>query len=314
VNDNDETVRRLLGVAMEDVPPGIDLLRGVRTRNRGRAVRIRAMAASGLTVIAAAATATALLVSQAPSALAQVAQAASRTAAQSYQVTSTSQALGAFARHSAPVLTSKGEFDPARGTGEEWDADGMRVLYAGGYMYLPLRNVQFPDQRGRIPAGKIWLRSPEPRTAAGMVPGRILGLMGPFGADMSVFNPQDLLTGLESVSRVREIGPAAGLGWTGRAYAFTTGPHRLGQQITLLTSGTVDVDQQGRVRRLEATETIEVSAPAGTAIKHEWQRKIETTFGDFGVAVPVSAPPASETMVLSPAGLTDVAISALPRN
>jgi hypothetical protein len=54
--------------------------------------------------------------------------------------------------------------------------------------------------------------------------------------------------------------------------------------MVLSTSGTVDVDQQGRVRQLDATDT------TGKTV-----RKIEMTFWDFGVAIPASAPPASET-------------------
>ncbi len=32
MNDTEEAVRRLFTAATEDIPPGIDLLRGVRTR------------------------------------------------------------------------------------------------------------------------------------------------------------------------------------------------------------------------------------------------------------------------------------------
>ena len=51
-------------------------------------------------------------------------------------------------------------------------------------------------------------------------------------------------------------------------------------------AGTVDVDQQGRVRRLHATETF-----AGTVLN------VEITFGDFGLPVSVRPPPASQTWV-----------------
>lgn len=99
-------------------------------------------------------------------------------------------------------------------------------------------------------------------------------------------SPQDLLTLLESASQVREVGPASGPGWTGSAYTFTAtttlgGPLR----IVVSTSGRVDVDQQGRVRQLDATQTL------GKTV-----RKAELTFGDFGIPVSVSAPPASETV------------------
>jgi hypothetical protein len=55
-------------------------------------------------------------------------------------------------------------------------------------------------------------------------------------------------------------------------------------RLSVSSSGTVDVDQQGRVRRLDAVESFN-----GTV------RKVEVTFGDFGLPVPVSAPPASQT-------------------
>jgi hypothetical protein len=58
--------------------------------------------------------------------------------------------------------------------------------------------------------------------------------------------------------------------------------------VPLTVSGTVDVDQQGRVRRLDVVE------PLRTV---QW--KLEATFWDFGVPVSVSPPPASEIYPLS---------------
>jgi hypothetical protein len=57
-------------------------------------------------------------------------------------------------------------------------------------------------------------------------------------------------------------------------------PHQV-----LSLSGTVDVDQQGRVRRLDAVESVENTVT-----------KVQMTFGDFGVHVSVSPPPADETV------------------
>lgn len=56
-------------------------------------------------------------------------------------------------------------------------------------------------------------------------------------------------------------------------------------QTPVSVRGTVDVDQQGRVRRYDALET----SFAQTV------QKVEITFGDFGPPVSVSTPPASET-------------------
>ena len=50
-------------------------------------------------------------------------------------------------------------------------------------------------------------------------------------------------------------------------------------------SGTVDIDRQGRVRRLDVVESVENTVT-----------KVQMTFGDFGIHVSVSAPPADETV------------------
>jgi hypothetical protein len=50
-------------------------------------------------------------------------------------------------------------------------------------------------------------------------------------------------------------------------------------------SGTVDIDRQGRVRRLDVVESVENTVT-----------KVQMTFGDFGIGVSVSAPPADETV------------------
>jgi len=51
--------------------------------------------------------------------------------------------------------------------------------------------------------------------------------------------------------------------------------------ITLSSAGTVDVDTQGRVRRLDAIQTL-----------GQTKRTVRVTFGDFGLAVSVSPSPA----------------------
>jgi len=104
-------------------------------------------------------------------------------------------------------------------------------------------------------------------------------------AGVEQINPQNLLALLKEASQVREVGPASGPGWTGKAYTFTAST-TLGGPLSIVVSshGTVDVDQQGRVRQLDATET------AGKT-----ERQVKVTFADFGVPVAVSAPPASET-------------------
>jgi hypothetical protein len=71
MNDTEEAVRHLFTVAAEDLPPGIDLLRGVRARGRTRVLRLRAVAA-----MAAAATVITRGAVPASSAFAQVKHAA----------------------------------------------------------------------------------------------------------------------------------------------------------------------------------------------------------------------------------------------
>jgi hypothetical protein len=53
----------------------------------------------------------------------------------------------------------------------------------------------------------------------------------------------------------------------------------------------VAVDRQGRVRQLDATQTL-----------GQTKRTVRVTFGDFGLAVSVSPPPADQTVV--PQGIT----------
>lgn len=80
-------------------------------------------------------------------------------------------------------------------------------------------------------------------------------------------------------------GPASGPGCTGAEYTFTATTRLTGPLHTLVsTSGTADVDQQGRVRQVDALESF-----AGT------KREVKITFGDFGLPVSVSTPPASQT-------------------
>ena len=87
------------------------------------------------------------------------------------------------------------------------------------------------------------------------------------------------MTLLRSAATARDAGPASGPGWTGSRYAFTA---RLSTRSSL--SGTVYVDKQGRVRRLVTTTT-----QAGGVTMYRY-----LAFGDFGVPVPVTAPPAGQ--------------------
>lgn len=123
-----------------------------------------------------------------------------------------------------------------------------------------------------------------------------LAQLGTILTGLEQFSPQDLLALLallESATQVRETGPASGPGWTGTAYTFAATMGLPGAlHMVLGISGTVDVDRQGRVRQLDATEAI------GNTV-----RKAQMTFGDFGLPVSVSAPPASETFAPETKGM-----------
>ena len=287
MNDTEETVRHLFAAATEDVPPGIDLLRAVREQSasRRRTVRVRVAISAGTAAVVAAAAGITLSAVQPPSALAQVRKAAEATARQSYHVRSVTGLKG-----NGPV-TLNGEFDPARGVGEETSGTGAQVRSAGGYMYLPLSDAfraAFEKNRGiSIPAGKSWVRFPAPLRPGGTDTLVNLTQFGIGPSDLGQVSPQDLLGLLQSVSQVRQTGAAAGHGWTGTAYSFTYtrdfgGPLHL----VLRVKGTVGVDREGRVRQLDADYSI-----------GKTRQRSEMTFGDFGAPVSVSAPLASEVYI-----------------
>jgi hypothetical protein len=294
-NDTEERVRHLFAVATEDIPPGIDLLGGMRSRNRARARRVRVALSAGPAAGLALAVAAAITLSAvpAPSALAQVTKAAQATAGQSYQIRSVSKLVNQDGSAADTPVTVTGEFDPARGVGEQVSSGGSQVRYVGGYMYLSMPGAfKAALQRASgtsVPAGKSWVRFPAPLRPGGQLSVIDLTQIGFATPDVGQLNPQDLLGLLETSSRVSKTGPASGDGWTGSAYAFTatkkfggSGPLRLELRI----SGTVDVDQQGRVRQLDSDYSI-----------GKTERTVHMTFGNFGLPVSVTAPPASEVFM-----------------
>ena len=289
MNDTEDAARHLLAAATEDIPPGIDLLSGVRARSKARVVRVRALMAAGVAVIVAAGAAITLSAVQAPSAFAQVTRAASRTAAQSYHVSSTSTLVTVPGLIPPSPVTITGEFDPVHGIGEETSSKGFQVRYVGGFIYLPLtdsdRAVFDKTPLGPMPVGDSWVRLPMPLQLGANATAIELLQLGTIATGLAPVDPQGLLAVLKSASQVREVGPASGPGWTGSAYTFAATITLPGSPpLILRTSGTVDVDQQGRVRQLDATQSI-----------GPMKRTVEMTFGDFGIPVSVSAPPTSQT-------------------
>ena len=78
-------------------------------------------------------------------------------------------------------------------------------------------------------------------------------------------------------------GSASGPGWTGTRYAFSVtvavGPAGSGPP-TVRTTGTIDVDQLGQVRRLAAAYTLPAIGPTRPE-----RVTVEMTFSDFGTRV-----------------------------
>ncbi|HEX4258565.1 MAG TPA: hypothetical protein VH089_25995, partial [Streptosporangiaceae bacterium] len=269
----DDEVRQLFSRATEDIPPHLDLLAGFQAR-RSRQSRLHRpgtrvlLAAGTATATAAAAVAVTLTVGPAPSARAAVTQAAAATAAQSYRITSR---VGT-ARQSPPQLsqpgpvTITGAFDPVRKTGEETTGDGYVVRFINGYLYVPLPAKFWPQYRklhpGAPAVGQIWTRLNVPLQPDSGPPDLAFILLGVTEPGVLQLNPQTLLALLKSASQVGRVGPASGPGWSGTRYSFSVSTVRSvapGDTIDVSLRGTVDVDQQGRVRRLAATETLQDS-------------------------------------------------------
>ena len=96
-----------------------------------------------------------------------------------------------------------------------------------------------------------------------------------------MISPSGLITVLRLPgTAVRDSGPASGPGWTGVRYTFAARDGRA------TISGAVDVDQQGRARRMTIT-TDDGVRPVTTTDR-------DIGFGNFGAPVRVSAPPASQ--------------------
>jgi hypothetical protein len=256
-----------------------------RSRTRTRRIAIVTAAASLGTLAAAVAS-----LAPAPSAQAALISAAEATARDSFHLTATVTSSGS-------TTTFAGDFDLRHGTGDTSFGPGSEVRMIGGYVYAWLGN-------GR------WLRQPDPKAdAIHAIPGS-----APYAAlDDTGADPRQLLSELQSAAHVLPDGTASGAGWTGHRYAFTgtitesviimvpaKSPHYWmpARPATVhgMTSGTVEVDQQGRVRDITVTRKLQYPGqPAG--VYH-----LVETFSDYGKLVSVSAPPADEIWVISTSG------------
>lgn len=272
-----------IAVGSGDVRPGPGLPRrapdqGTSARPRHRHLRKLMLAAAAVAAAAAGVTAALLTMSAGhpPAALATVTSALVNTSAGSYSFTlnSTVKFMGREL-HSDAV---SGSYDPGHRVGTELllatetpggDPVRIQIRFTGGYVY-----TQVAPGSG---FGKPWNKSPVPPAAAAMPESDIYG----FVSDQPV-SPVELSAVLRSAGAVREVGSVSGPGWTGTRYAFTARFPGADESV----SGTVDIDQQGRVRRL-VTVTTEGRRGRLTTDR-------DLTFGNFGAPVRATPPLASQ--------------------
>jgi len=290
MNDTEAEARRLLAVATEDKPPGIDLLDGfvaARRRDRARRTRRRAILSAAVAMTAATAAAVTLTTgsaaparSAAPGHSAEPARSAlisalTRTLAQSYHYTATEVGIskGRNTKHYRKTCT--GETDPVRYLSMNSCSNGWRSrevgevhqngsAYSYQYTYAPGTPI-FTSHPGRP-----WLQVKVPRE--------------PINSPFDTATPWLMLTYIDRFAEITVVGPASGPGWTGTQYAFSgpKGPAAIWRKF----HGTMDVDQQGRARRFVVTMRDAGGFEVFTLI---------VTYSDFGARVTVTPPPANQT-------------------
>jgi hypothetical protein len=274
--ESEAAVRSLLVAATGDGPPEHDLLDTVRRRARRQRVRSRVLVPSlaSLTVAAVIAVAAlaASVVTGTPSAQARVAAAAGRTATESFRVRMSSGTIGQRSKPTPEVM--EGFFDPARHTGR-LRAKGLEVRYVGDVVYSQLPAGTTSDGKRWVAVRRSFVMVGKPLPPIAVI-------------KVGFWDPQEALALLRSAFSVHEQGHVSGDGWSGRRYAFDL---RDGKQAkdTLGMTGTVDVDQSGRVRRLDVTVLVETLSGQRA---DNFRTIME--FSDYGAHQTVSAPPAAE--------------------
>jgi hypothetical protein len=167
-----------------------------------------------------------------------------------------------------------GSFDPETGVGAEWSptAPERQILFSGGHEYTPT------PPGPKYAHGKPWVESlewPTPSTARGK------GQIGRGFSGNQPIDPGQLLGLIQSAGSVTDEGPASGPGWTGTKYGFTIPASK---DVPVSVTGTIYIDDTGLVRELTSVGTYTL----GVTISED------LTFSDFGTAVQVTVPPASE--------------------
>jgi hypothetical protein len=242
-----------------------------------------AAAAAGIAVVAL----LSVTVAAAPPALAAVTGALSRASAESFRMDLTVTAVPAQDGVPSPLRIT-GELDLKRNLGQETISNGWQTLIVGGNAYtkiLPSETKTYGT------GGKLW--TIEPLWVAKYLPYKSAGaqLAWDFNSNRP-FNPQAVLTLLQSGAKVADEGPVSGPGWTGTRYRFTVShPDGTGGLVGSITC-TMDVDSRGHIRNLTQTTVFAASGKPGTGGQLTWTA--DFVFSDFGVRFLVTPPPASQ--------------------
>jgi hypothetical protein len=286
-------LRSLLTAATEDPPAGIDLLHKVRRageRSRRR-VLVPVLSTLGTASLAGAAVLAVTSLTGTPSARAQVAAAAEHTSGQGFRVHITD---------TGSRSTLDGVFDPARRTGRMTTSSGVENRYLGDlvYTYVPERdNTALPPGKAQVmPPGKTWIVYTRGTAFSQDMPPAI-GLI-----KLAPQDPQLALRQLRSATDVHERGTASGSGWTGHRYTFSVSGGNEKGSAGQRASGSVDVDDQGRVRRLDLTlaagehKAGQADKPGKAAEPPASPVHMVMDFSDYGARVGVAAPPAAQVV------------------
>jgi hypothetical protein len=245
---NEKDLRTLLIRATEDQPPGIDPMPTITHKPK----RILLPSIAALGVAALVSVIVMVLPGSQLSAQAQVTAAVDNTSRESYRIHSESG-----------DRTWEGAFDPIQHVGVITEAgDASETRFIGDLMY------------GKFRGETKWEVQPRPDQMLKNTPG-VTALV-----KLAPLDPQAALQRLRAATDVREDGSASGPGWTGQRFTFslTDQPDAADPKA----SGVVQVDDQGRVRRLEVT----------FADGH----RLVMDISDYGTPVTVAAPPADEVV------------------
>lgn len=312
-NLTDADMRLLLGTAAETVPPAADLLGGVRRRLAHRRSRARVAMSVGLVGVVGAGTAVAVTAGSGTAARPQSGGTAASPLSARMQLTAVLAKAGARSYRVRAVgqqilVTKKtgekggwtyrdhGVFDPVHQTGKD-TVTGDNAALNGQFRYIGKFLYERLDYAVRESHGKPWYRirpgsGPGSALQAGVPPAwqYAIDLANGDGEAIGA-GPGRLAAIVKSATTVRDEGPVSGTGWTGTRYSFTATIRIPPAPFTThVVTGTVSVDQQGRVRQLAVTD-LEMT-PKDVPINIE--NTLDITFSDFGTPVSVAVPPAGK--------------------